>query len=94
MQKKIELKKNIGITELNPTDYLTDKNFIGAAILECLNNNDPEGVVEIINAYLDAVNKAVKVTKRVTSKDVTGHVLRAKNPTLRDLAQFVYTHRN
>ena len=94
MQKKIELKKNIGITELNPTDYLTDKNFIGAAILECLNNNDPEGVVEIINAYLDAVSKTAKVTKRMPTRAVSDHVLRAKNPTLRDLAQFVYTHRN
>ena len=34
-----------------------DETFIAKAIWECLKNNDPEGVVEIIETHLEIVNK-------------------------------------
>jgi len=53
--KKTTKKTVPYLQELKPKDYLLDKNFIGSAILECLNNNDPEGVIEIINIYLNTL---------------------------------------
>lgn len=58
MQKKesiLSLEDFEGIgKELNPSDYLTNPENIGRAILECLENNDPEGVMEVIATYLEA----------------------------------------
>jgi hypothetical protein len=41
----------------DPLKKLTDETFIGKAILECLVNNDPEGVMEMIEIYLNALEK-------------------------------------
>jgi hypothetical protein len=38
---------------VNATERLLDKNFIGRAIIECLKNNDPQGVIEILTAYIN-----------------------------------------
>jgi hypothetical protein len=40
----------------DPLEYLLDKDNMGRTILECLNNNDPDGVIEVIHLYLEAVN--------------------------------------
>ncbi len=41
----------------DPVAKILDKDFIGRAILECLSNNDPEGVMEVIQTYLDTLEK-------------------------------------
>ena len=43
----------------SPTEELLDENFIGKAILECLKNNDSEGVMEVISIYFNTLNKAL-----------------------------------
>lgn len=53
----MRLKKNVPVERYSPTQQLADEQFIGAVIMECLKNNDPEGVIEAIEAHLDAVNK-------------------------------------
>ena len=54
---EIRLKKNAKITDYSPTQELLDENFIATAIWECLKNNDPDGVMEVIEAHLEAINK-------------------------------------
>ena len=54
----MKLKKDAGLIEYSPTQELLDENFIALAIWECLKNNDPEGVMEVIQAHLEAVNKS------------------------------------
>src|SRR5260221_1747840 len=66
----------------DPLKNLLDKKFIGEAILECLRNNDPEGVIEVISIYLETVNIAKSAEKTDLSRSTLYHSLKKKNPTL------------
>lgn len=46
-----------GLAEESPREWLLNPKNIGNAIMECLVENDPEGVVEVIGIYLRALNK-------------------------------------
>jgi len=88
--KKLKIKDFTGIQEYSPTEQLLDKNFIGAAILECLSNNDPEGVMEIIEIYLDTLNKTQMAKKTHLARSTMYHSLKGRNPTVKTLAKLVY----
>jgi len=49
----LKLKKNAKVSEHGATERLLDENFIAQAIWECLKNNDPQGVIEIIETHLE-----------------------------------------
>lgn len=86
---KILLKKDSNLIEYSPTQELLDEEFIALAIWDCLKNDDPEGVVEIIQAHLEVVNKC-KVTKEVNlPRSSLYNALRGKNPTIKTLAKLV-----
>lgn len=55
----MKLKKNAKVIEYSPTQELLDETFIAKAIWECLKNNDPEGVVEIIESALNRSSRQV-----------------------------------
>jgi DNA-binding phage protein len=42
----------------NPLKDLTNPQKISMAVFECLLNNDPEGAMEMIEIYLEALNKS------------------------------------
>lgn len=96
--KPIKYLKEIG--KLNPkakieqwdeNKRLLNKDFLGKAILECLLNNDPEGVMEVVSIYLDTLNK-VKLSKRAKVPRATlYHSMKNKNPTIKTLAKIVHT---
>jgi DNA-binding phage protein len=46
----------------DPVQELTNENFVSKAILECLRNNDPEGVMEVIEMYLSVLEKSKNLT--------------------------------
>jgi hypothetical protein len=46
-----------GLMEHNPSDYILNTDNLGKAIAECLHDNDMEGVIEIIEIYLDTYEK-------------------------------------
>ena len=85
---KIKTKSNL--IPYNPLTELTDENFVGKAILECLRNNDPEGVMEVIEMYLEALAKTQFVLKANVPKSTLYHSLRSKNPTIKTLAKLVH----
>lgn len=88
----IKLKKNAPIIPHSPAERLRDKDFIGRVILECLENNDPEGVVEAISTYFEVLHKTKKSTKAKASKSTLYHGLKGKNPTLKTLARFMHAN--
>lgn len=45
----------MGLIPYNPIEELQDEEFIALAVWECLKNNDLEGVVEVVEAHLEAV---------------------------------------
>ncbi len=85
---KIDRKKLIAY---NPTKNLLDENFIGKAILECLKNNDSEGVIEVISIYLNTVNKVRASNKVSLPLSTLYHTLKRKNPTIKTLAKLVHS---
>ncbi len=88
--RNVKLKKNANITPYEPLQRLTDENFIGKAIVECLNNNDPEGVMEVISIYLDALKKVQFAEQADISRSTLYHSLRKKNPTIKTLAKLMH----
>ena len=57
VKTEIKLKKNAQIIDYSPTKELLNEDFIEKAVWECLKNNDPEGVIEVIEAHLQESNK-------------------------------------
>ena len=89
MIHRFKLKKNANVVEIDALQRLTDEKFIGEAILECLKNNDPEGVMEVIETYLEAVNKVKASKKTDLSRATMYHAFKSKNPTIKTLAKLI-----
>lgn len=87
---KVRLKKNAKVEEHDPFITLADEQFIGAVIMECLKNNDPEGVIEAIKAHLDAVNKLQFSKKTEIPRSTLYYFSKSRNPTLKTLARVVH----
>lgn len=88
-KKSLKLKKGVHLIEYSPTKELLDEEFIALAIWECLKNNDPEGVVEVIQAHLAAVNKARAAKQIHLPRSSLYNALSGKNPTIKTLAKLV-----
>lgn len=91
-KKSLKNTLNIDTTKLipySPTAELLDENFIGKAILECLKNNDSEGVIEVISIYLNTLNKTS--TRDLIPRSTLYHALKHKNPTIKTLAKLVHS---
>ncbi len=85
----IKLKKGTGIRKSNPTEELLDEELIGRAIWECLKEGDSEGVVGVVEAYLNAVNKTAMAKEASMARSTVYHTLKSKNPTIKTLAKLV-----
>lgn len=88
-KKSIRLKDDPRLTEYSPTQKLLDETFIAKAIWECLKNNDPEGVVEIIETHLEIVNKVKAAQNMELSRATMYSAFKGKNPTVKTLAKLV-----
>lgn len=89
---RLELNPHTNVKAYSPTERLLNKEYIGKAILECLQNNDPEGVMEVITAYLETFNKTKFAHTASISRATMYNSFKYKNPTLRTLAKIVSIH--
>ena len=87
---KMKMKNKSDLIAYDPVEEMIDENFIGKAILECLKNNDPEGVMEVIEMYLGALEKTHFVEKSQVPRSTLYHSLKSKNPTIKTLAKLVH----
>lgn len=76
--------------EYHPTKDLLDEELIAQAIWDCLKENDPEGVIEILEAHLSAKNKSQLAKKHDLPRTTIYHAFKSKNPTLHTLAKLVH----
>lgn len=97
MQKKfseptpsLKLKPGAKVRKHSPTKVLSDEKFISKAIWDCLKNNDPEGVIEVLEAHFAAINKLKFSKEAHIPRTTLYHVLHSKNPTLKTLARVVH----
>lgn len=93
-KRKRVKSKEFKVSKVDPLSYLIDEENVGIAILECLRNNDPEGVMEVIGIYLNALDKAKLMEEGEIAKSTFYHSLRSKNPTIKTLAKIIssYSH--
>lgn len=87
---QLKIKKNAKITKFDPDKCLTT-DFIGSAIMECLLNNDPDGIVELLAIYLDEKNKVKLLKEADVSRSTLYQALKHRNPTIKTLAKIVST---
>jgi DNA-binding phage protein len=86
---KLKLKKEAQVSSKSATERLLDERFIAQAVWECLKNNDPEGVIEIIETHLEVVNKAKAAQETNLPRATLYHAMKGKNPTIKTLAKLV-----
>lgn len=85
----IKLKDESKFKEYDPTVRLLNKKSLGSAIVECLIDNDPEGVIEMIEDYLETLNKSKISKESGLSRSTVYTFLKGKNPTIKTLAKIV-----
>lgn len=91
---QLKLKPHAQINRYSPTERLLNQEYIGKAILECLQNNDPEGVMEVVAIYLETCNKTKFAQRASISRATMYNSFKYKNPTLKTLAKIVSSHNN
>ncbi len=87
--QKLKLRSDTGLIKYSPTEELLDEQFIVLAVWDCLKNNDPEGVIEIIQTHLEAVNKQKRAKKVDLPRSTLYNTFKSKNPTIRTLVKMV-----
>lgn len=92
ISNKRTLRTDTGIVEFSPTQELLDEKLIAQAIWECLKDNDPEGVIEIIQIHLAARNKSRFAKEAEMARSTLYNSLKGKNPQLRTLAKFIHAY--
>ena len=89
-KRVIELKKGTGVRKSDPTKELLDEDLISRAVWECLRDGDSEGVVEVIRAYVEALNKTEIAKEHSMARSTMYHTFKSKNPTIKTLAKLVH----
>lgn len=77
------------VKRLHPTQELANPDQTAKAVFECLINNDPQGAVEMIEMYLEAVNKASLLRETKLPKSTMYSSFKHRNPTIRTLAKIM-----
>ena len=83
------MKNKLKVTPHNPIKALLNEELIRNAIWECLQKNDTDGVMEVLAAYLEALEMDARRRDAVMPRSTFYHSLKAKNPTLKTLAKLV-----
>lgn len=74
----------------SPEKSFKDLDKVGAALLECLVENDTESFIEILDAYIH-VNRSDVAKKAKIARSTVQQALSGKgNPTLKTLAKIVH----
>lgn len=87
-RKHLKVKRTAKLKKFDPDKYLS-ADFIGAAIMECLLNNDPAGVVELLAIYLEEHNKVEIFKNAEVPRSTVYQAFKHKNPTIRTLAKIM-----
>lgn len=84
------MRDDVGITRFDPSKKLMDVKLIGTAIMECLIDNDPDGIMEVIESHLEALNKSKFLKDAGLPRSTVYQLFKRKNPTIQTLAKIVH----
>lgn len=89
----VSLREDVNLKEFIPERTLLDIKLIGAAIVQCLIENDPDGVMEIIEGHIHCLNKSKFLKKANVPRSTMYKLFKTKNPTIKTLAKIMHaTH--
>lgn len=88
--KKPTANKLPPLIPFDPVAELLDRTFLGQTIIACLENNDPDGVIDVINTYLELSNKVALAQNARLARSTLYYSLKQKNPTLKTLAKIMH----
>ncbi|MFA6915367.1 MAG: hypothetical protein WC222_03145 [Parachlamydiales bacterium] len=88
--EKIFNLKEDAVKEYNPVQNLLDTNKMGAAIMQCFIENDTDGVLEIIESYLYALNKTQFLKEANVPRSTAYNFFKRRNPTIKTLAKIIH----
>lgn len=88
MNGQVKLKKTS--IRLDPMEDLLNEELVAQAIWECLRDNDPEGVIEVLEIHLSAKNKSRMAKNYNIPRTTYYHAIKSKNPTLSTLAKIIH----
>jgi len=87
---RLNLKDHPELEAFSPTEKLGCEEFIAQVLWECLKNNDPEGVLEAVAAFIHAKNKLALTKRSGLPRSTLYDTLKKKaNPTLKTLAHLI-----
>lgn len=87
---KFKLKDHPDLEEYSPTEEICDGKLFKSAFWECMENNDPEGAIEMIEIYMNAINKKKQREKNKLPKSTMYNSFKSKNPTIKTLAKMIH----
>ena len=88
--KIFKLKKGVKLTDYDPYKNIANEKFMAQAFWECLKNNDPEGAMEMISIYINAVNKMRLSEEKKMSRSTIYNSMKKKNPTIKTVAKIIH----
>lgn len=88
--KKLKLKSWEGVRVHHPEKTLMNEKLVSEGILECLKENDTEALMEIIEGYLNVLNRSKFSRESKVPRRTLYHALRKRNPTIKTLAKIVH----
>jgi DNA-binding phage protein len=86
---RINLDKVKGLSRVRPLKQLVNLQQAALEMLECLQNNDPDGAMKMISIYLVALNKAKLHKESNLPKSTMYSALKHRNPTIKTLAKIM-----
>lgn len=87
---EVSIKEDSELKEYDPVKNLLDINKMGAAIMQCFIENDTEGVLEIVEDYLYAVNKTQFLKEANVPRSTMYNFFKRRNPTIKTLAKIMH----
>ena len=89
-EKTRVLREDANIKEYDPIKNLLDPKKLGAAVMQCLMENDTNGALEIIESYLYAVDRTQFLKNAKIPRSTAYNVFKRRNPTLKTIAKMMY----
>jgi DNA-binding phage protein len=84
------LREDANVKEYDPIKNLLDTKKMGAAIMECFLKNDTEGVLEVLESYIYAVNRTQFLKEAKVPRSTAYNVFKRRNPTIKTLAKIMH----
>lgn len=86
----VSIKRNEKIKIHHPDRSYKKLNKVGAALLDCLIQNDTEAFIDILDGYLQVNRSVVSQKAKMARSTIQQALSRKGNPTLKTLAKIVH----